>query len=107
MKPKLKAISVQPFFIPGGYTDSLQPLDVAVNKPLKDYYRSEWNDWMVNTEPIWLASGKRQRPSYENILGMVSRSLKKVENRLEIILNAFTASGLFINYSLDVFRLNR
>ncbi|CAG8853582.1 19399_t:CDS:1, partial [Gigaspora margarita] len=32
--------------IPSGLTSICQPLDVAINKPFKDYLRKEWLIWM-------------------------------------------------------------
>lgn len=34
--------------IPGGCTSVLQPLDVGINKPLKDYIRKKFQAWMVD-----------------------------------------------------------
>jgi hypothetical protein len=39
-------------FIPPGLTSRLQPLDVLVNKPLKDALRSNWELYMLNTPPV-------------------------------------------------------
>ena len=35
---------------PGGLISLLQPLDVNLNKPLKEYTRKEWNNWMTHGE---------------------------------------------------------
>ena len=34
--------------IPGGCTSVLQPLDVCVNKPFKNYIRQSWMQYMLN-----------------------------------------------------------
>lgn len=34
--------------IPGGCTSVLQPLDVSINKPFKDYLRRSWMEYMVD-----------------------------------------------------------
>ena len=35
-------------FIPTGYTNRLQPLDIGINKPFKDAYRQQFLAWLVN-----------------------------------------------------------
>lgn len=37
---KLIDVNINPVFVPGGFTSLLQPLDVAINKPLKMHIRS-------------------------------------------------------------------
>jgi hypothetical protein len=43
-------------FIPGGYTAKLQPMDVGINKPFKNYVRRFFDSWLVrnidNTRPM-------------------------------------------------------
>ena len=36
-----KNIGVQSLYVPPGFTESLQPLDVSVNKPVKEILREE------------------------------------------------------------------
>jgi hypothetical protein len=35
-------------FIPGGHTSKLQPMDLGVNKPFKDYLRNAFDDWLID-----------------------------------------------------------
>ena len=44
-------------FIPPSFTSSLQPLDVCIKKPFREYYREEWNEWMDNGEHIYTKGG--------------------------------------------------
>uniref|UniRef100_K7FLM3 HTH CENPB-type domain-containing protein n=1 Tax=Pelodiscus sinensis TaxID=13735 RepID=K7FLM3_PELSI len=45
--------------IPGGLTCKLQPLDVAVNHPLKCFNREEWENWMTNGEHTFTLAGRQ------------------------------------------------
>jgi transposase-like protein len=102
---KCDQTNIDPLMIPGGYTHCLQPLDVVINKPFKDNFRVEWDDWMVNSEPIFTKSGNRQKPAYECVFNMLSKSLQKINTNM--VSKSFTVCGLFVNRSLDIFALNR
>ena len=41
---KMNMLNIQHLVIPGETTSILQPLDVSINRPLKDAYRAAWND---------------------------------------------------------------
>jgi hypothetical protein len=81
-------------FIPPGFTSSLQPLDVSVNKPFKDYYKAVWNEWMSSKQAVYTKAGNRQKPAYQDLVDMVSESLKNIDNRKNIIKTSFTTTGI-------------
>jgi len=41
----LKSHNIIPVVVPPNCTDKLQPIDVSVNKPLKDHMRSKFQEW--------------------------------------------------------------
>ncbi len=43
---KLEFKNFIPFFVPAGYTDLLQPLDVSIMKPLKSRIRNFYDEWL-------------------------------------------------------------
>ena len=45
---RIQNLGVEVEHIPGGCTSLCQPLDVGLNKPLKSYIKTEWNDWMLD-----------------------------------------------------------
>ncbi|PIO70790.1 DDE superfamily endonuclease [Teladorsagia circumcincta] len=74
--------------IPGGLTKLLQPLDISVNKSFKSNLRRCWEDWMIEEERhTYTRSGKRQRPSYEEICDWIATSWDQVTS--ECIMNGF------------------
>ncbi len=49
--------------IPGGMTHTLQPLDVSINKPVKDGVCVNWNECVVNGECSFTKGGSMQAPT--------------------------------------------
>ena len=81
-------------FIPPGFTSSLQPLDVCINKSFKDYYKAEWNEWMDNGIHIYTKCGNRQKPSYQTLVDMVSKCLIKLSKDRKLIKKSFETCGI-------------
>ena len=48
---KFKDLNTDILFIPPGLTSKIQPLDVFINKPLKDRLRNRWEEYILNSEP--------------------------------------------------------
>ena len=78
----LKAKAITP-----GYTSDLQPLDVVINKPFKNYMEDEWKVFISEptTEADFTKGGNRKKPSYERILNMVGNSVKRLNDNPEMI----------------------
>uniref|UniRef100_K7FJ66 HTH CENPB-type domain-containing protein n=1 Tax=Pelodiscus sinensis TaxID=13735 RepID=K7FJ66_PELSI len=53
--------------IPGGMTKMLQPLDMTVNKPLKDALCKKWNTWLLEGEHTFTASVRMQTPMLQDV----------------------------------------
>ena len=45
--------------VPSNCTDALQPLDLSVNKPLKDHLRSKFQSWYSEEVSKQMDSGKK------------------------------------------------
>ena len=46
VKNELSSLNIDTVYIPGGCTSILQPLDVVINKPLKDKIRNQYLEWL-------------------------------------------------------------
>ena len=46
---KLRIENVEVVFIPANCTSELQPLDLSVNKPMKDHLKTKFTQWYVYT----------------------------------------------------------
>ena len=89
---RLNELKIDLLLIPGGTTDILQPLDVSVNKPLKQYYKDGWITWFNDdANVVWTRTGNRQRPSYIALVSMIMNAMDKVS--AEIISRAFATCG--------------
>ena len=79
-------------YIPAKTTSYFQPLDVSINGPFKAAIRSEWNAWFETRPQEFTPKGYRKRPSYEQILQMVSKDARSI--RREVIVNSFEVCGI-------------
>ncbi|KAK6744351.1 hypothetical protein RB195_011199 [Necator americanus] len=74
--------------IPGGLTKILQPLDVGINKPLKDHLKAGWEKWMRDeAKATYTKSGIRRRMSYEEAAFLVSESFQSISS--DVIQHSF------------------
>lgn len=48
-KEKCKSLNAIVVHVPAGFTDHLQPLDLSVNKSLKNFINKQFNDWYEHT----------------------------------------------------------
>ena len=57
MKRAVRRTNTDIAVIPGGLTSILQPLDVFLNKPLKDRLCEQWNNWMIEGQKSFTPAG--------------------------------------------------
>ena len=97
----LKEMKIDVSVIPGGFTSVLQPLDVSLNKPFKDFYRQLWNEWMDSPNPVYTKGGNRQKSSYQTLSDRISTSIEKSSSMSELIKKSFVICGI-VNQSTKI-----
>ena len=88
---RLEALNVHQIVIPPGMTGELQPLDVGINKPFKDYVREEYRKWRLENMSF-TAKGYIRKPEKKDFLQFVSRAWYKVTDT--VVQNSFYAAQI-------------
>ncbi|UPL03100.1 hypothetical protein LCI18_014034 [Fusarium solani-melongenae] len=92
---QLRQQKVTRALIPPGYTGQLQPLDVSVNRPLKDLLREETLIYMMNREAQgqteWSIKDKRIMTTW-----VISRAIQRLAQRREMIAKSFLTCGISV-----------
>lgn len=81
----LKSQGSEVEFIPGGCTGLLQPLDVCINKPLKDHIRAHFNIWFDNygcSEANQTKKGNLRPPPSEKVISWMLDGCKHIDKQL-------------------------
>lgn len=78
--------------LPPRTTSFLQPIDVGVNYPFKAALKRHWDTWFQSGPQEFTPKGYRRRPSYQDIVDMVSLSLKEISERT--IVTSFECCGI-------------
>ena len=81
---KIQDLGVEVEHIPGGCTALCQPVDIGINKPLKNRLRDQWEDWMIDEG---LANGTTSPPTRENIVQWTRYAVANISS--EIVKNAW------------------
>ena len=90
-KTLLEERNVLQIFIPVGMTGQLQPLDVGVNKPFKQFYRDEYHAWRTKNNSK-TKKGYLKQPSRQDFINFVSVAWDKIT--VDCIRNSFLKSGI-------------
>jgi hypothetical protein len=79
VKESLEERKLKVRYVPAGMTSLLQPLDVAINAAFKAKMREQWEHWFVNGKKEFTSKGNRKRPSWEDVVKFVSRSVSNLD----------------------------
>ena len=85
----MKKLNISPAVIPGGCTSLLQPLDVSVNKPLKDHAKRLWLEYMCEMSTT---DTPTKSPSKQQIVDWVVSAQRQVSG--DIIKKSFLVTGI-------------
>jgi hypothetical protein len=94
---KLEENNITVLVIPPGFTSALQPLDVCINKPVKERFRKKWSQWIANSEPVFTRAGNRQRMPYGLVLNYLSEAVNAQSPAT--IAHSFDCCGLITSAS--------
>lgn len=78
--------------IPGGCTPIVQPLDVSINKPVKQYLRASWEDFML--EQSSNADDKINPPPKQSLVDWIICANEKLHDNPAIAKKAFLVTGI-------------
>jgi DDE superfamily endonuclease len=75
----IQDLGVQVEHIPGGCTCHVQPVDIGINKPLKNRVKNQWEDWMIEQGGETI---KFTPPSRQMVAGWVVTSIQELGTTL-------------------------
>ena len=88
--------------VPANCTDKLQPIDISINKPIKDKLRCKFRDWYASEVEKQLKSVKVDEVKIEMTTAamkvkcaqwMIS-AMQAIQKHPEIAVNGFKATGI-------------
>lgn len=85
----VSALNCDIIYIPGGLTPILQPLDISVNKPIKDYIRDSYSRWARN---VFDSETCLRRPTRDEIARFLEQAWERLSR--DIIISGFNFAGI-------------
>jgi hypothetical protein len=81
--------------IPGGLTSLVQPADVCWNKPYKEAYREQYDEWLSSGEKSYTAGGHMRCADKATVIGWVKQAWASISP--DVIRSSFTVCGIATN----------
>ncbi len=69
---KIQSYGIELDHIPGGCTGLVQPVDVGINKPLKNLIHGHWEQWMMD---VGIKVAKTKKPPCETMVEWIAFSV--------------------------------
>ena len=81
--------------IPEGLTKYLQPADVSWNKPFKEAYRAQYDEWMATGKKSYTPAGNVRAPSKLQAVQWVKKAWSVVHE--DMVRKSFRVCGISVN----------
>ena len=88
----MKRMNVTPAVIPGGCTPLLQPLDVSINKPLKDHAKKLWLEYMYSIQDT---AKPTKTATNQQVVDWIVKAQERISS--EMIVKSFKVTALSTN----------
>ena len=83
--------------IPPGCTSKVQPLDVSINKPFKDYLRTQFEKHRDENIELYISNKLTASKRRVLVSKWVAEAWEKIKTNKEMIIRAFTKWGITTN----------
>ena len=83
--------------IPPGCTSKVQPLDVSINKPFKDYLRTQCGKYRDENIELYISNKLTASKRRVLVTKLVAEAWEKIKTNKEMIIRAFTKCGITTN----------
>ena len=98
----LESHGIVPIIVPANCTDKLQPIDVSINKPIKDKLRCRFRDWYASEVEKQLKTVKVDQVKVEMTTAVMKvksaqwmvSAVQEIQKHPEIAVNGFRAAGI-------------
>ena len=74
----IEAMGIEVIHIPVGYTNLCQPIDMGINKPLKNAMHARWEEWMMNDV---IVHGRSKEPSRKQVTDCLLMRIQAFRSR--------------------------
>ena len=98
----LNGQNIIPMQLPPNCTDKLQPLDISINKPMKDHSKAKFQQWYANEVSKQFETIPVNQVKVDVSLSVVKGSVnwiilgwQALEQRPDVAINGFKKSGIF------------
>ena len=94
VKETLEEMNIKAPVIPGGCTSKVQPLDVCVNKPFKQFLKSSWAQYLKQAVASTQDGCKVKTATRQEVTDWVIRAWQAMKEKRELIKKSFQVCAL-------------
>lgn len=93
MSAALNKANVTTVVIPGGCTSKVQPIDICLNRPIKDIVRGQWEEYMLQAT-AQSSTSFIPSPSKIDIVNWIVRANSILNTRADGVQKSFKVCGI-------------